>query len=175
MIDSIGERIRKLRNLHRETQANLADAVNVSRVVVAKWENGQPLKAEDIIAIAKHYDITTDFLLLGSTDEKATKLSYKTGISGITSSVLVNDEQISRCVDTLLTSSPGIDFFRAVWEYIGNRELVDKYDLETRFTLTGDYDLRGWVRYELMRKLSAYLDELIEGLKDSNGGGNTDA
>jgi len=175
MINSIGERIRELRNFHGETQANLADAVNVSRVVVAKWENGQPLKAEDIIAIAKHYDITTDSLLLGSTDEKATKLSYKTGISGTASSVLVNDEQISRCVDTLLTSSPGIDFLLAVWEYIRNKGIVDKYDLETRFTLIGDYDLKGWIRYELMRKLSAYLDDLTEDVKNSNGGGNTDA
>ena len=53
-----------LRNRSGCSQENLADALDVSRQTVSKWELGQSLPdAEKIVAISNFFGVTTDFLL----------------------------------------------------------------------------------------------------------------
>ena len=53
-----------LRNRSGCSQENLADALDVSRQTVSKWELGQSLPdAEKIVAISNFFSVTTDFLL----------------------------------------------------------------------------------------------------------------
>lgn len=68
--ETIGERIQRLREENNETQAGLAAAVGESRRETIKhWENGtHKIKAESIINLAKHFNVSCDYILLG--DEK---------------------------------------------------------------------------------------------------------
>ena len=63
---SLGERIVELRKLRNLSQGQLAEAMDVSRQAVSKWENGQstpdPLK---IIKLAEFLDTDVEFLSTG--------------------------------------------------------------------------------------------------------------
>jgi transcriptional regulator with XRE-family HTH domain len=62
----IGERIVELRKKRKLSQQEFADALHVSREVVAKWENGsRDLKTEHTIAIADYFDVSCDEILRG--------------------------------------------------------------------------------------------------------------
>ena len=61
---NIGDKLLFLRNRSGCSQENLADALDVSRQTVSKWELGQSLPdAEKIVAISNFFGVTTDFLL----------------------------------------------------------------------------------------------------------------
>ncbi|MBQ8966873.1 helix-turn-helix domain-containing protein [Ruminococcus sp.] len=61
---NIGDKLLFLRNRSGCSQENLADALDVSRQTVSKWELGQSLPdAEKIVAISNFFSVTTDFLL----------------------------------------------------------------------------------------------------------------
>lgn len=54
------------------SQIDLADALEVSRQTVSKWETGAVLpSAENLLALSKLYGISTDALLNGETEERA--------------------------------------------------------------------------------------------------------
>jgi len=60
----LGKRIEQIRKDRGETQQQLADAVGVKRETVNQWESGtRHLKAEAVVAIAKHYKVSSDYLL----------------------------------------------------------------------------------------------------------------
>ncbi len=60
----IGKRIAELRVSRRESQRSLADALGVKRETVKFWESGdRQIKSMDIIHIARHFDVSTDYLL----------------------------------------------------------------------------------------------------------------
>lgn len=66
----IGKRIRALRENLGLTQLDLAKELNVKRQTVAQWENGErDLKTGYIIALAKFFNVTSDYLL-GLSDYK---------------------------------------------------------------------------------------------------------
>ena len=57
------------------SQIDLADALEVSRQTVSKWETGAALpSAENLLALSKLYGISTDALLNGETEERAPEL-----------------------------------------------------------------------------------------------------
>lgn len=60
-----GKIIKELREKTGESQEQLAEALQApNRETIARWENGsRDLKREHIIAIAKHFDVSTDYLL----------------------------------------------------------------------------------------------------------------
>lgn len=65
----IGERIKELRNRAGEKQTTLARAIYVCGSSVTHYENGERIPdAVTIAAIAKHYNVSADYLL-GLTDE----------------------------------------------------------------------------------------------------------
>ena len=68
----LGERLAEIRNAAGETQHELGAAVGVKRETVFQWESGtRHLKAEAVVAIAQHYNISADYLLgLSSVKER---------------------------------------------------------------------------------------------------------
>lgn len=60
----LGENIRNLRLQHKLTQEQLADRLGVSYQAISRWENGVTYPdIEFLPAIAKHFSVTTDYLL----------------------------------------------------------------------------------------------------------------
>lgn len=67
----IGRRIWDLRG--SESQSELAEAVGVSREIVQHWERGsRHIKADNIVALARHFGVTTDYLLCMTNERAAT-------------------------------------------------------------------------------------------------------
>ncbi len=60
----VGEVIKELREENNISQKTLAKAIGVGQATISEWENGiyEPT-ASAIRAIAKFFNITTDFLL----------------------------------------------------------------------------------------------------------------
>lgn len=60
----IGERIKELREQAKEKQWGLAKKINVSPVEVCRYEkNERKPSVRAIIAIAKHYNVSADYIL----------------------------------------------------------------------------------------------------------------
>ena len=73
----IGEKIATLRAEKQETQQQLADSLGVKRETIKFWEGGnRQIKGGDIIKIARHFGISTDYLL-GISDVKAPETSMQ--------------------------------------------------------------------------------------------------
>lgn len=85
----LGKKIKELRNEKGITQEQLAKELNVTRSAVGLWEvdNTDP-DIKNIIAIAKYFDVTTDFLF-GLEDETGRK------IYNIRNNVINNNGNIS--------------------------------------------------------------------------------
>ena len=61
---TIAEKIKQLRKDNSMTQEDLAEKLNVSRQTISKWETSVTLPdADNIVAISKLFNITTDELL----------------------------------------------------------------------------------------------------------------
>ena len=65
-METLGERLAKLREQAKETQEDVAKAIGVIATTVSRWERnvGSP-HAEQLVALAKHFATSTDHLLLG--------------------------------------------------------------------------------------------------------------
>lgn len=67
----IGERIKELREQVGEKQEELGEMIFSSQTAISHYENGRIKPTVDTIAaIAKHYNVSADYLL-GLTDKKA--------------------------------------------------------------------------------------------------------
>ena len=61
---STAERLRKLREARRWTQAHLGKLLNVSPQVVSNWERGYtPISADAVATLARVFGVSSDFLL----------------------------------------------------------------------------------------------------------------
>ena len=93
----IGQQIGKARTKDGESQAALAEALGVKREMVNYWENGKrPVKAETIYAIAKRYNVTSDFLL-GLSDHDTVNPDMQTAIktTGLSEKAIQNLQELS--------------------------------------------------------------------------------
>ena len=67
----IGERIKELREQAKEKQWELGEMIFSSQTAISLYENGRiKPNVDTIAAIAKHYNVSADYLL-GLTDKKA--------------------------------------------------------------------------------------------------------
>ncbi len=65
----IGERLKERRKDFRDTQANLANKLNVSLSTIKSWESGNSAPSHEmLVEICKLYHVSSDFLL-GITDD----------------------------------------------------------------------------------------------------------
>ena len=61
---TIAEKLKYLRKEHNMTQEDMAEKLNVSRQTISKWETNITIPdADNIVAICKLFNITTDELL----------------------------------------------------------------------------------------------------------------
>lgn len=69
MTNSIGDRIRELRDRRGFKQQELATKIGISRQVLSNWERGYtPVDADGIAKLAKLLEVSTDYLLHGKDD-----------------------------------------------------------------------------------------------------------
>lgn len=66
-MESIGQRIKRLREARSLSQEQVASKVGVSRVAVTKWENGQTanLKLDNLLNLCTLFELTADELVTG--------------------------------------------------------------------------------------------------------------
>lgn len=63
--EAIAKRIKDLREKNRETQNDLATALQCNQNNISKIENGKSLTSDNLIAIAEHYHVSMDYLCKG--------------------------------------------------------------------------------------------------------------
>ena len=64
--ENFAQRLYMLRTKAELTQQQLADELRVTRRILSDWEHGRKLPSFDsIIAIAKFFGVTTDYVMLG--------------------------------------------------------------------------------------------------------------
>ncbi len=61
---SIGKRIKEIRMEHSLSQQKFGERLSVSQDTVSLWEKGKSVPtAEFLIAMAKHFEISVDYIL----------------------------------------------------------------------------------------------------------------
>lgn len=69
---TLGERIKRYRNMQGLSQEELAEKINVSRQAITKWENDNGIPdIDNLIALSKIIGITLDELVMGEKEEDA--------------------------------------------------------------------------------------------------------
>lgn len=64
VLDDFGDRLRFLRKCNGTSQIELGKAIGFSRSAIRNWEVGATKPSlEDIVKLANHFQVTTDFLL----------------------------------------------------------------------------------------------------------------
>ena len=64
MSKQIAERIQEIRQEHELTQSEFGEILSVSQDTVSLWEKGKSIPtAPYIIAIAKHFNVSADYIL----------------------------------------------------------------------------------------------------------------
>ena len=59
-----GLKLKEVRTEKRLTQLQLAQILNVSKTTICQWETSkQEPSLEDVVSIAKYFDVTADYLL----------------------------------------------------------------------------------------------------------------
>lgn len=77
-MDSIGKRIKHLRDELKLSQQEIADITGISRGNISNYEKGRVVPAADtIIAFARYFNVSTDWLLTG-----AEKANIRTEVTG---------------------------------------------------------------------------------------------
>lgn len=85
---NIGEKIKKLRIGHEESQQKLAEELNVSFQSVSKWENNQSYPEISMLKlIAQHYQVSVDYLVNDNIENGEEGRSYEIKQFDIKSSV----------------------------------------------------------------------------------------
>lgn len=70
---TFGEKLQSLRAREGLSQDALAEALDVSRQAVSKWERDEAMpEAEKIVRISRRFGVTTDYLLLEDAPERPT-------------------------------------------------------------------------------------------------------
>ncbi|MEK3744753.1 helix-turn-helix domain-containing protein [Brevibacillus sp. FSL K6-0770] len=96
MLETVGQRIKRLRKTKNWTQEQFAVRVNVSSQKVSNWERDYtPPSVEDVAKIAEICDTTSDFILTGRTEDQSST-EKKTANEGTSSSISELAKTISR-------------------------------------------------------------------------------
>ena len=69
-MDAVGARLKYLRDSQRLKQEDLAAAINCSRFSISNYENGRTLPHDMIIAYSKYFDVSADWLLGLTTEQR---------------------------------------------------------------------------------------------------------
>ena len=70
-VESIGERIKKIRKSKKLTQKMLADKVGTSISVISRWETGERyMNSFNLINFCEALEVSADYLLFGKEQEE---------------------------------------------------------------------------------------------------------
>lgn len=100
---TIGERLKKLREDKGEKQQDVANAILVDRTVISFFErNERKPDVDKLIALAKHFDVTTDFLLCCSDVKKTdTTLQAVSKYIGLSDEAIKNIKLVDKKLDAI--------------------------------------------------------------------------
>ena len=91
MNEKLGDRIRSLRKSSNISQENLSEGTSISRSNISKIEAGTVSPSADaLIAIARFFNVSTDFLLFGNPEEKSKDSTNRALIS---KQILSNEDE----------------------------------------------------------------------------------
>lgn len=102
-MESVGERIQRLRKKFKMTQADLANKLGLEQAAVSKYEtNRVPLTQESLLKLAQIFSVSTDYIL--GNNDKNTKKEEKHQIAffnGIESLSEKDKELVQNLIDSL--------------------------------------------------------------------------
>lgn len=140
-----GEIIKKLREEKGESQEQLATAIHApNRETITRWENGsRDLKREHIIALAKHFNVSSDYLL-GLSDIP----SADTDIQTACKTTGLNEEAIKNLISEIER-----------WkEYAMNDFEIQKYmDIRNSIISSGEFNCLVFVCWSLFERSTKCL------------------
>ena len=85
----VGKKLMKIRKLHKETQQELADRLDISKNSIINYENGHtPIPIDTLIKIAEIYQVSLNFFNLN--DEKVNKYKNLVKISAGKQDILIS-------------------------------------------------------------------------------------
>lgn len=125
----MGERIATLRAEKEETQQQLADSLGVKRETIKFWEGGnRQIKGGDIIKIAKHFGVSTDYLL-GISDIKAPETSIQAvcDITGLSEKTIFSIQFFKGLNNKELNAMLTNDCFRDILSSMGQLNYYSEY------------------------------------------------
>ena len=97
-LNTIGDRLRTIRDAHDLTQEGLAEVLGVQRETIGQWERGVTLpSASSLLTLSELYHVDVDYLL-GRIDQKTHDLQFihdKTGLSEQAIIELIIDKEIA--------------------------------------------------------------------------------
>lgn len=190
-LQTIGYRIRGLREEHKLTQQQFADALDVTRDSVSKWELGAtPPMLTHILRICKLYNVDVDYLL-GRIDCKTHDLQYVHDITGLSeaaitklmsikddpsanilSSIITDREfiYVLHSIDTLCKANFATDFIDSVRAYYVSR--LEDSNIKIPYMDSPD-DIRAVYEHQPTRHFERIVDNLTKhktNSKDNRGG-----
>ncbi len=122
---NLGETIYRLRTQHNMSQGDLADALDVSRQSVSKWENGNATPdLERLVKMSQLFEISLDELITGTPAPAAASAAPKPRLS---------QKQITGIVLLALGLLP---LFRSLW-FFSLANLISRLLLVTPLILCG--------------------------------------
>ena len=121
--NTIGDRLRQLREEKGETQDDVAMALHEVRQTVSAWEkNERDLKTQKTIALARHYGVTCDYILQGVEPENFTvssELGLTDKVISILSKRFFSNLKIINTINTLIEEAYDNNFVHT------NRSILD--------------------------------------------------
>jgi len=101
----IGERIKKLREINKLTQVDIASKLNISHQSISKWEREDSTpETSMIIELSKLFNVSTDYLLLGKTEHSTLNESSDKEILKVKSIGELTHEELLALFSTELVS-----------------------------------------------------------------------
>lgn len=102
-----GDRIRRLRLEREMKQEDLAGCIQSSRFNISNYENGRPLPNDVLIAYARYFDVSTDWILGLTQDRKPGGSDLTTALDTLAAQISANGgtpiapDQLMQLLDAL--------------------------------------------------------------------------
>ena len=78
---TVGDRLLSIREARKETQEEVEEAIGISHVSISRYETGQRIpKMDRLVKLARHYGVTTDYLLTGYDPEQKKEPAIPDGL-----------------------------------------------------------------------------------------------
>lgn len=179
-VSKFGERLLKLREERNETQQQLADAVDITRQSLSRYETNDRTPNIDLVYnIAKHYNVSADYLLglseIQSSNKKIEIACEVTGLSEKAITHLINffndgNNDFIETLSDIISSNSFFEMIKELWFY-GEQSLETTYIEEfsekiCEISNNPDYSIE--LRENFMIKFAHYFDLSSEKIyKDS--------